>query len=129
MQEAPTGFDNLTNGFLKQGPPYEKIKEGNVEPLRSFNDGRFVFEEVETVADGLGPTYNAQSCSARRQNVVTGGASRIAEHRTGKTVDGQFFESLGGSLIQSRATNPEIVEHVSPDDDTRTFRMSTNTLG
>jgi hypothetical protein len=28
-------------------------------PFRSYNDNRFIFEEVETVADGLGPTYNA----------------------------------------------------------------------
>ena len=36
------------------------------------------------VADGLGPTYNAQSCRECHQNVVTGGASQIAEHRTGR---------------------------------------------
>src|SRR4030095_2433924 len=39
------------------------------------------------------------------------------------------FESLGGSLIQSRATYPDIVEHVADADETRTFRLSTNTLG
>ncbi|MDQ3198775.1 MAG: c-type cytochrome [Verrucomicrobiota bacterium] len=128
-QEAPTGFDNRTNGFLKQGPPFEEIDEDNVRPLRSFNDARFVFEEVEGADEGLGPTFNAQSCSACHQNVAIGGASQIAEHRTGKVVDGQFFESLGGSLIQSRATYAEIVERVSPDDEVRTFRMSTSTLG
>jgi len=83
--EALTGFDNLTNGFAPQGPPFESITEDNVVPLRSFNDSRFVFEEVETVADGLGPTYNAQSCRECHQNVVTGGASQVAEHRTGHT--------------------------------------------
>lgn len=129
VEEAPTGYDSRTNGFLKQGPPFDTINEDNVMPLRSFNEGRFAYEEVEAFADGLGPTYNAQSCSACHQNVATGGASQIAEHRTGKVVDGQLFESLGGSLIQSRATDPEIVERVSPDDDVRTFRMSTNTLG
>jgi CxxC motif-containing protein (DUF1111 family) len=127
--EARTGFDNRTNGFTPQGPPFEAINEDNVVPLRSFNDGRFVFEEVETVADGLGPTYNAQSCRECHQNIVTGGASQIAEHRTGHTFNDQFFESPGGSLIQSRATSPDIVEHVVPEDTTRTFRMSTNTLG
>ena len=98
-------------------------------PLRSFNDNRFIFEEVETRADGLGPTYNAQSCSECHQNVVTGGASQIAEHRTGRTDKGEFFESLGGSLIQSRATHPAMVERVAFEDDIRTFRISTNTLG
>ena len=83
LTEALAGFDNRTNGFNWQGPPYEWLNEDNVVPLRSFNDNRFIFEEVETVDDGLGPTYNAQSCRECHQNVVTGGASQIAEHRTG----------------------------------------------
>jgi hypothetical protein len=98
-------------------------------PLRSFNDNRFVFEEVETIGDGLGPVYNAQSCRECHQNVVTGGASQITEHRTVRTSNGEFFNSLGGSLIQSRATNAELVERVANGDDIRTFRVSVNTLG
>src|SRR5262245_49606084 len=58
--EALSGFDNLSNGFDLQGPDYGTLEEDNVVPLRSFNDNRFVFEEVESLADGLGPTYNAQ---------------------------------------------------------------------
>jgi len=127
--EAPAGFDNQTNGFIEQGPPFDSLNEDNVVALRSFNDNRFIFEEVETVVDGLGPTYNAQSCRECHQNVVTGGASQVAEFRSGRTKNGQFFESLGGTLIQSRATHPEIVEHVLPGDAVRTFRISTNTLG
>ena len=127
--EAPTGFDNVTNGYLEQGPAFEGLEEDDVVPGRSFNDNRFIFEEVETVADGLGPTYNAQSCAECHQNVATGGASQIAEHRTGHLNGDQFFESPGGSLIQSRATYPDIVERVNFEDDVRTFRLSTNTLG
>ena len=127
--EAPAGFDNQTNGFNEQGPPFETINAENVLALRSFNDNRFIFEEVETVADGIGPTYNAQSCRECHQNVATGGASQVTVHRTGRLVGGVFFESLGGSLIQSRATHPDIVERVSFEDDIRTFRISTNTLG
>lgn len=127
--EAPTGFDNLTNGYLDQGPSFDDLEEADVVALRSFNDDRFIFEEVEKIGDGLGPTYNAQSCRECHQNVVTGGSSQIAEHRTGHLNGDQFFESLGGSLIHSRATYPEIVEHVAIQDDIRTFRLSTNTLG
>jgi CxxC motif-containing protein (DUF1111 family) len=126
---APTGFDNRTNGMDPQGPPFDSLNEDNVVPLRSFNDNRFIFEETETIADGLGPTYNAQSCRECHQNVVTGGASQIAEHRTGHMLNGQFFESLGGSLVHSRATHQNIVEVVVVEDDVRTFRISTNTLG
>lgn len=70
VTEAPTGFNNLTNGFTEQGPPFDSLHEDNVVPLRSFNDNRFIFEEVETKADGLGPTYNAQSCSECRANAL-----------------------------------------------------------
>lgn len=130
LTEAPVGFDNLTNGFDPQGPPFDTINEDTVVPLRSFNDNRFIFEEVEAIADGLGPTYNAQSCRECHQNVVTGGASQIAEHRTGRLdASGGFFESVGGSLIHSRATHQDIVERVAFEDDVRTFRISTNTLG
>jgi CxxC motif-containing protein (DUF1111 family) len=127
--EAPAAFDNRTNGFSKQGPEFSTLTPGNVVPLRSFNDNRFLFEEVETVADGLGPTYNAQSCRECHQNVVTGGASQVAEARSGRLENGQFFESLGGTLIQSRSTHPDIVEHATDQDMMRTFRISTNTLG
>lgn len=129
LEEALTGFDNVTNGFDRQGPAFDTIGEDTVVALRSFNDNRFIFEEVEKIEDGLGPTYNAQSCSECHQNVVTGGASQIAEHRTGHLLDGQFFESQGGSLVHSRATHPNIVELVAFEDDVRTFRVSTNTLG
>ena len=84
---------------------------------------------MEKNADGLGPTYNAQSCRECHQNVVTGGASQVAEHRTGRLIGDSFFEAPGGSLIQSRATHPDIVERVGFEDDIRTFRISTNTLG
>jgi CxxC motif-containing protein (DUF1111 family) len=127
--EAPTGFDNQTNGFNEQGPDFDTLTKDNVVALRSFNDNRFIFEAVETAADGLGPTFNAQSCRDCHQNVATGGASQVAEHRTGRMDNNVFFESLGGSLIQSRATYPDIVERVAFEDDIRTFRISTNTLG
>lgn len=127
--EAPTGFDNMTNGYLEQGPAYDTLTKDTVVALRSFNDNRFIFEEVETIADGIGPVYNAQSCRECHENVVTGGASQITDHRTGHLNGDDFFESLGGSLVHSRATHAAIVERVAYEDDIRTFRLSTSTLG
>src|ERR1700722_1082721 len=127
--EAPTGFDNLSNGTIPQGAAFNTLNGTNIVSGRSFNDDRFFFEEIETIADGLGPTYNAQSCRECHQNIVTGGASQITEQRSGRTFKHEFFDSLGGNLIQSRATSPDIVEHVAPGDNTRTFRISTTTLG
>jgi CxxC motif-containing protein (DUF1111 family) len=128
-REAPAAFDNRTNGFDPQGPAFDDINADTVVPLRSFNDNRFIFEEVEHVADGLGPTFNAQACRECHQNIVTGGASQIAEHRTGRLNLLQFVESAGGSLIQSRSTHPDIFERVPFEDSISTFRISTNTLG
>ena len=127
--EALTGFDNVTNGASDQGPAFESINSGNVKARQSFNDNRFIFEEVEQIADGLGPTYNAQSCRECHQNVATGGASQVAEHRSGHLQDGQFVNSLSGSIVQSRATYPELVEHMYVEDSVTTLRISTNILG
>ena len=121
FREAPAAFDNRTNGFDPQGPAFDTIDEDTVVPLRSFNDNRFIFEEVETVADGLGPTFNAQACRECHQNIVTGGASQIAEHRTGRLELLQFVESVGGSLIQSRSTNADIFERVPFEDSVSTL--------
>jgi CxxC motif-containing protein (DUF1111 family) len=129
FREAPAAFDNRTNGFDIQGPAFDTIDEDSVIPLRSFNDNRFIFEEVEGVGDGLGPTFNAQACRECHQNIVTGGASQIAEHRTGRLELTQFVESIGGSLIQSRSTHPDIFERVPFEDSVSTLRISTNTLG
>ncbi len=114
VREAPTGFDNQSNGAIDQG---------------SFDANRGTFEEVETIADGLGPTYNAQSCRECHQNVVTGGASQLPELRSGLQVRGQFFASQGGTLIEARAIDPDIVAHVGAQDNVQALRISTNTLG
>ena len=59
--EALAGFDNLTNGFVTQA---------------QFDIARATFEERESIAEGLGPMYNAQSCAECHQNPVTGATSR-----------------------------------------------------
>src|SRR5437870_5535373 len=46
VTEAPTGFDEQTNGLTTQG---------------QFLADRETFNEQEQIADGLGPVYNAQS--------------------------------------------------------------------
>jgi CxxC motif-containing protein (DUF1111 family) len=121
-EEALTGFDNLTNGFEDQ--------------TAFTNDRTNKFEEVETIADGLGPVYNATSCVSCHQNPVSGSSSQVAELRAGhhepdpddpkKVI---FIEPPGGSLIHQRAIDAAIQEHVPPEDEVRTLRMSTNILG
>src|SRR5262249_43214481 len=119
--EAPTGFNNSTNGFEAQD---------------AFDKDRQKFEEVEAISDGLGPVYNATSCVSCHQNPVSGSSSQLSEIRAGhhqpdpkdpkKVV---FVEPPGGSLIHQRAIDAVIQEHVRPEDEVRTLRMATNTLG
>src|SRR4029079_1129507 len=121
--QAPASFSNVTNGFDPQGPDFNTLNEDTAVALRSFNDNRFTCEETETVADGLGPTYNAQSCRECHQNIVTGGASQVTVLRAGHMLNSQFYESQGGSLIHSRATHPDAAELLTSDDDVRAFRI------
>jgi CxxC motif-containing protein (DUF1111 family) len=114
--DAPTGFDNLTNGFEAQA---------------NMDADRAVFEEREDIADGLGPVYNAQSCTECHQNPVTGATSQITELRAGvvNPNTGVFTDHPGGSLINDRAINPAIQERGLGADNAATFRTSLNILG
>jgi CxxC motif-containing protein (DUF1111 family) len=112
--EASPGFDNLTNGFVDQN---------------QFDADRNTFEERETIADGLGPLYNAQSCAECHQNPVSGGISQIVELRAGHFDGVRFHDHPGGSLINSRAIDANIQERVLDGYEIQTFRTSLNTLG
>src|SRR2546429_5649081 len=66
--EAPTGFDDLSNGVVDDS---------------THHADQDSFDEVESVDDRLGPLYNAQSCRECHQNPTSGGGSQIAELRVG----------------------------------------------
>ena len=112
--EAPTGFDDQSNGFVLQD---------------QFDADRATFEERELISDGLGPVYNAQSCAECHQNPVTGAISQVAEVRAGHFDGASFIEHPGGSLIHSRAINASLQERVLDGNEVRTLRTSLNTLG
>jgi CxxC motif-containing protein (DUF1111 family) len=131
--EAPTGFDNKSNGVAD-------------DPTHQADQTKF--EEVEQLSDGLGPLYNAQSCRECHQSPVSGGASQVTELRVGHLgPDGRFRTPAipiahgaevitGRSLVNDRAICPnaafpnnEIQERVSETESIRTFRLSLNLLG
>ena len=115
VTEAPTGFDNQTNGFL--GQP-------------QFDAARLTFEERDQIADGLGPVYNAQGCVECHQNPVTGAVSQISELRAGhRDASGNFVDAPGGSLINDRTIDARFQETVPPRENVRTTRIAQNTLG
>lgn len=114
FEEAPTGFDRQTNGFVNQA---------------TYEADEVTFAAVETAADGVGPVYNASSCAECHANPIVGGSSQVLEMRAGRTVGGVFEGHPGGTLIHSRAIDPSIQEHVEAGYDTRTFRASNSVLG
>ena len=149
--DAKTGFDDRTNDFIPQGTPPADC----TDPIPgTFLHDKAIFEEVDLIADGLGPVYNAQSCKECHQNPVTGAISQVNELRAGHTVGTTFFDAPGGSLINDRGIptsigsrndpmSAKVQERVPPlftagiisgpaitdEEPTRTFRTSLNTLG
>jgi CxxC motif-containing protein (DUF1111 family) len=113
--EAPTGFDNATNGHTDQA---------------TFEANRETFEEVETIEDGVGPVFNMRGCAECHGNPVTGGISPITELRAGTFNGTTFTDHPGGSLIHSQAIDASIQEHIlGTQFNVRAFRTSLNTLG
>jgi CxxC motif-containing protein (DUF1111 family) len=113
-EEAPAGFDNLTNGVTAQG---------------QFDLDRDVFDEIEHADEGLGPVYNAQGCGECHQSPVSGAISQVTELRAGRFDGVNFIDHPGGSLINDRAVDASIQERILGGNDVRTFRTSLNTLG
>ena len=69
IPEAPSGFNGLTNGSVAQ---------------TAMDSDAATFSEIEQPApDGLGPVYNAVSCTDCHQSVAVGGASQVLEFRAG----------------------------------------------
>ena len=133
LPEAPTGFDNKTNGLVD-------------DATHAADQAKF--DEVEAITDGLGPLYNAQSCRECHQNPASGGSSQISELRVGHNDARGHFQNpeipinrgaeiiKGRSLVNDRAICPnasfpstEIQERVPDSEKVRTFRISLNLLG
>lgn len=131
--EAPAGFDNKSNGVADDA---------------THQADQAKFDEVEGVADGLGPLYNAQSCRECHQNPTSGGASQVSELRVGHLGPGGRFENpnipinrgaeviSGRTLVNDRAIcsggafpDTEIQERVPDSESIRTTRISLNLLG
>ncbi|HKQ72201.1 MAG TPA: di-heme oxidoredictase family protein [Blastocatellia bacterium] len=123
--------DDLFNGFGARGTPIDECVAEPV-PNRSFEDNKFIFDELESPEDGLGPTYNAPGCGDCHQNNEVGGISQMRELRAGHLSGGVFVNPPGGSsLIQLRAIAANIQERLdnAPLENIRAFRTTLNTFG
>jgi CxxC motif-containing protein (DUF1111 family) len=115
-REASAAFDNQTNGFV---------------PAQADHDAdAMVFNEHESISEGLGPLYNADSCGACHFNPVSGGISEVTELRAGHhDFRGNFVDAPGGSLINSNGLAGVPMPYVPDRESIRTFRTSLNILG
>ena len=125
--------DDLFNNFGARGTPVNECVADPVPPTArgngTFEDNKFIFEEEETVADGLGPTYNDVGCVTCHQAVDTGAFGQQMEFRAGHVSGGSFVDNPGGQLIHARGTDSDIVEHITTAENVRTFRIVIGTLG
>ena len=125
--------DDLFNGFGVKGVPIDEcVNEPEPPTARGngrFEDNKFIFSERETIEDGLGPTYNDVGCVECHQSVDTGAFSQAMEFRAGHITNGAFVDAPGGQLIHARATDSDIVEHISTAETVKTFRVTTSTIG
>jgi CxxC motif-containing protein (DUF1111 family) len=94
-----------------------------------FEDNKFIFSERETIEDGLGPTYNDVGCAECHQFVDVGGFAQQMEFRAGHITNGAFVDAPGGQLIHARATDSDIVEHISTAETVKAFRVVTSAIG
>ncbi|HEY0727504.1 MAG TPA: di-heme oxidoredictase family protein [Pyrinomonadaceae bacterium] len=125
--------DDLFNGFGVKGVPIDEcVNEPEPPTARGngrFEDNKFIFSERETIEDGLGPTYNDVGCVECHQSVDTGAFGQQMEFRAGHLSGGSFVDAPGGQLIHARATDSDIVEHISTAETVKAFRITLSTLG
>jgi CxxC motif-containing protein (DUF1111 family) len=114
ITEAPTGFDDLTNGFATQA---------------DMDAALSVFSEIKAAADGLGPLYDGQSCRECHRNPVTGGGSQVTVVRVGHFDGTSFVDPPGGSQISAFAIAPAFQEHVPVGSEVQTSRLSLSLFG
>ncbi len=119
--EAPTGFDGVSNGFAEEFCANQAALTNSPNspqiPADECNFAAAVeeFTGPETVADGLGPIFNAAGCGeCHIANQVLGATSQITEKRAGLFNGSVFIPHPGGSLIQDRALDPNHQELVFP---------------
>jgi len=116
VTEALQGFDNKTNGFSLQA---------------DMDEARDTFSEVEELADGIGPTFNNVSCVSCHQSPFgqVGTGSQITELRAGHFNGTSFIDHPGGSLINDRANDRSIQEHILTGNEVSALRLTLSLAG
>jgi CxxC motif-containing protein (DUF1111 family) len=136
VSEAPTGFVVESNGFAEEFCANQAaLTDSPNSPTIPADECNFdaaveEFTGPETIADGLGPIFNAAGCGECHLSPILGAFSQIMEKRAGLFNGQSFIEHPGGSLIQDRATDPRIQELALPaHTNVVTFRATISVQG
>jgi CxxC motif-containing protein (DUF1111 family) len=134
--EAPAGFTVASNGFAEEFCANQAALANSPNSPRidadecNFAAAAEEFTGPESLADGLGPVFNAAGCGECHLVPILGGGSQITEKRAGLFRNGVFTEHPGGSLIHDRATDPRIQEIAfSANTNVVALRASVSVLG
>src|SRR5262245_4336314 len=144
--EATTGFDGRSNGFAEEfcARQNELVSSPNSPKIPAdecnFAAAEGEFSGFETVADGIGPIFNATSCAECHSSnpafdpndytrKLVGGTSEITEKRAGFYDGRTFKEHPGGSLIHNRSLRPNEQERVMPGNNVVALRSTLGVLG
>jgi CxxC motif-containing protein (DUF1111 family) len=97
-----------------------------------FEAGKIAFDTTLTAPEGLGPTFNQDSCSSCH-NTPNGGSGSITVTRFGfSDPEGVGFDplaELGGSLLQAEALQALCQESVPIQANVTAHRVTPSTLG
>lgn len=100
-----SGVSGTLTAQPKGGPKFGDPLPGLTAAQRQrFFTGKEAFEEIEGVADGIGPVFNDVSCVACHNGEATGGGNAILSTRIGAIIDGRFdpLVRFGGPTIQTQ---------------------------
>ncbi|HEX3757771.1 MAG TPA: di-heme oxidoredictase family protein [Kofleriaceae bacterium] len=132
ITEAPTGFDNLTNGFNPNHLSTTPGAGGTPSALQAaMNGAKDTFSEVEEFGDGIGPVFNNTSCVSCHESPRSqaGTGSQITELRAGHFNGITFTDHPGGSLINDRANDRSIQEHILSGNEVQALRLTLSIAG
>jgi Di-haem oxidoreductase, putative peroxidase len=144
--EAPAGFDGRSNGFAEEfcARQDELVSSPNSPKIPAdecnFEAAEEEFTGPESVADGIGPIFNAIGCAECHSanpafdpdnfsKKLIGATSEITERRAAFWDGTTYRDHPGGSLIHNRSLRPNEQEHVIPGHNVIALRSTLSVLG
>jgi CxxC motif-containing protein (DUF1111 family) len=138
--ESLGGRDQRSSGLLAPGEPVAEVGEwGGPEraldddELALFEQGREVFDRDSLLSEGLGSTFNGDSCRACHFEPTIGGAGPVGLNVTRQGVidpsDGEFYEPEGGTMVHRLHVDSDKRPHQHADANVIEMRQTPPVFG